>query len=527
MLRYLFLVICLFAIAVSPVFAATIRVDGTDCNLRNAILAAENDEATGGCSAGNGADTITISTDVTLNPLPSITTEITIDGNDHTISGDGQFSAFYISGGTLKLSDLTISDAYTATQGGALYVNGGDLTLENVKVKDSVAGDVGGGLYALDSNVVLSNSEFTGNSTRTSHGGGMYFASSTGDDTLNIVASVFRNNQAIEDGGALKVARGIVSIVKSSFANNTADEGGAIESSNAELSIENSTFSANTAREGGGISSFDSDITLTHVTLAYNSAEEQGGGLAVIGWTGTVKLRNTLITDNPKGGDCHPGLNPDSIVEFTGNFIQDGSCTPNPNEGEDTEAQHVIGSEEEENEEPLDALIEALTGDLPHHPLLWGSPAIDNGDPDYCLDVDQPNTDRPQYRNCDIGAYEYPEPPPTPTPRPPTNTPKPRPTSTRSPDQSPPDTAATSIPDDLPPSTTPTKTSVPPTLTLPPHCIHRVSAGENLYRIALRYDMTVREISSFNSLLRDDKLVEGQELVIPWEDCVLLVPRKG
>ena len=73
----------------------------------------------------------------------------------------------------------------------------------------------------------------------------------------------------------------------------------------------------------------------------------------------------------------------------------------------------------------------------------------------------------------------------------------------------------------------PTATLVPPTPTLPPQCIHRISAGENLYRIALRYNMTVREISSFNHLLRDDRLAVGQELMIPFEDCLMYVPRKG
>ena len=46
----------------------------------------------------------------------------------------------------------------------------------------------------------------------------------------------------------------------------------------------------------------------------------------------------------------------------------------------------------------------------------------------------------------------------------------------------------------------------------PPDCIHIVSEGENLFRIAILYSMTVREISSFNNLLRDDQLSVGQEL---------------
>ena len=141
------------------------------------------------------------------------------------------------------------------------------------------------------------------------------------------MASTFKKNMATEDGGALKTAGGIATINKSTFVENQADEGGAIESSETTLDITNSTFSNNSAREGGGLSSFSSFVTLTHTTWAYNSAEEQGGGIAIIGWTGNFKIRNTLITDSKSGGDCHSGPNPDIIIQFTGNIIQDGSCT--------------------------------------------------------------------------------------------------------------------------------------------------------------------------------------------------------
>lgn len=62
---------------------------------------------------------------------------------------------------------------------------------------------------------------------------------------------------------------------------------------------------------------------------------------------------------------------------------------------------------------------------------------------------------------------------------------------------------------------------------IPAHCLHVVAYGENLYRIALKYDMTVREISSFNKLLSDDRLEEGQELIIPHEDCHQYAALKG
>ena len=66
-LRY-FLTIVIFALIfivrpVPGVRAASITVNDT-CSLKNAITAANTNTATGGCAAGSGADTITLSSDV-------------------------------------------------------------------------------------------------------------------------------------------------------------------------------------------------------------------------------------------------------------------------------------------------------------------------------------------------------------------------------------------------------------------------------------------------------------------------------
>ncbi|MFP3853086.1 MAG: choice-of-anchor Q domain-containing protein, partial [Anaerolineales bacterium] len=54
-------------------------------------------------------------------------------------------------------------------------------------------------------------------------------------------------------------------------------------------------------------------------------------------------------------------------------------------------------------------IIDALAmngGNSLSHALLPGSPAIDSGDMDTCLAVDQRNVSRPQGSQCDRGAYE-------------------------------------------------------------------------------------------------------------------------
>jgi predicted outer membrane repeat protein len=549
--------------AVLPTVATTfslpcvITVDD-NCSLANAIRSAnasiqveEGGDSDGNddCEAGadpdesasppeTGDDIILLTANITLPaPLPAITSRIQIEGDGRSISGDGKHQVFNVSGGQLSISDLTVTKGLSSTVGGGIYINSGTLSITDSVIKDNVASDIGGGIYAVGSNVDIADSEISGNSTTKSHGGGLYFTSSTDLHTLAIVGATFKKNTSTEDGGALKTAGGITTIAKSTFVENTADEGGAIESSQTTLDITNSTFSKNSAREGGGLSSFSSFVTLTHTTWAYNSAEEQGGGIAIIGWMGSFKIRNTLITDSKSGGDCHSGPNPNIIIQFTGNFIQDGSCTPEPAESQaapsggaeaQAQAQQVEVAEAQITGGSADPMISGLRGNPPHHPLQWGSPAIDAADPAYCSLDDQPDTARPQYGNCDIGAYEYPKPPPPalqppdpPNPPDPPDPPDPPgppdpPDPSDQPDQSePPDQPDQPDQSDL------------PTPTLAPDCIHVVSEGENLYRIAILYDMTVRELSSFNNLLNDDRLSEGQELIIPFDHCVAHIPRKG
>ena len=92
-------VICLLAlVSAGTAFAASITVDKTadddtngSCTLWDAITAANTDTATNGCAAGSGADTITLAVNITLTAdLPYITSDITIEGADYDVDGNGR-----------------------------------------------------------------------------------------------------------------------------------------------------------------------------------------------------------------------------------------------------------------------------------------------------------------------------------------------------------------------------------------------------------------------------------------------------
>lgn len=532
------ILICVFVIVWnSPsVLAADIEVDGTDCSLADAITAANTDTETNGCTAGDGADEITLSADVTLAAaLPVITATLTIDGDGHTISGDDTYAILVVEGADLTVEDVTLTEG-SGINGGGVYIQDGNLIVDNVDITENVARDHGGGIYATNGtldvkgnsevthntagdsgggiwvnnvNATIADSEISENETSASGGGGIYYTSATGDNSLEIQRSTFSGNTSKLDGGAIRISNGTGRIVRSSFTENTADDGGGIKAYNASLNIENTTISTNTARVGAGLSSLGVELTLTHVTLAYNTATENGGGLLINGSDGSLKIRNTLITGTVSGGDCDSGPNEDIITENVGNWIQDGSCAPQevvettatPEDQEDNENEEgstsqiarAIAQQSEDESEKQDALLGNLIGEAAYHPLNRGSPAIDTAEEDYCLDVDQPGTPRPQGGICDVGAYELPVIVPTATLRPTATS---RPTAT-----------ATAIP-----SATPT---LNPTAT-PVKCTHTVVPGDTLFDLALTFGTTVEAIQELNRLT-DDLLSVGHELFIP--DC--------
>ena len=220
-----------YTVTPSDTLTATVAPD--DCSLADRIRAANTDRASGDCPAGSGADTITLTGDIVLNQaLPTITSDITIDGAGFSISGDGAHRIFEV-------------------------VYPGALTLENITLKDGLA-DSGGAIYNAG--------------------------------TLTIRRSTLRDNVATLWGGGLTSAFGFLTVEESSFKGNSALTGGAIYSNDIRASIVNSTFSANRAANyGGGIDVQGGNLTISHSTLYGNGS----GGLNRS--SGTLRLRNSII----------------------------------------------------------------------------------------------------------------------------------------------------------------------------------------------------------------------------------------
>jgi len=170
--------------------------------LINAITTANgNGEADIINLAADGTYTLTAVDNNTDGPngLPSITSEITINGNGATIQrssagGTPAFRIFHVAaGGNMTLNDLTVTngktpDGGTCTgydcdggDGGGIYTNnyyGGAVTIVNSTLSGNSTGNGdtdgrGGGLVSSTSSSVLTNVTISGNTAK-GHGGALW-----------------------------------------------------------------------------------------------------------------------------------------------------------------------------------------------------------------------------------------------------------------------------------------------------------------------------------------------------------------
>lgn len=351
------------------------------------------------------------------NGLPVIATEIEIVGNGAVVERNflgPPFRFFQLAtGGALAVTDATFRNGYSqgspfVGSGGAFYVSRGSLSLSNVIIENCVANGDGGAIVGhgtLTDCAILNN-------TAIEFGGGL-----SGEFTM-LRCDVI-DNVSYRDGGGL---RGGIHAMDCQFLNNYANEEGGGISNRLRSELESSTVSGNHARwSGGGISNCcgglatPADITIVNSTITSNVAGNHGGGIYIQGGRLTVKnctmshneaadgggfyrtsfpsvsnVSNSIIA-NSIGGDC---------VILTGatfgdngyNIVEDGSC---------------IGHATSFGGDPMLDVLTNNGGPTMTQALLPGSSAIDAGD---CAAgtvlVDQRGISRPQRGGCDIGAFE-------------------------------------------------------------------------------------------------------------------------
>lgn len=129
----------LFLFAGQTALAKDIHVRG-DCDLRDAIRAANYNMAIGGCVAGAGpGDIIILYENLTQRrTLPEITTNITLEGKGRSVTFKDRIP-FVVNEGKLTLQNIRIRFETTRT-GDVLYIDEGALMLANAYFHDCTGG---------------------------------------------------------------------------------------------------------------------------------------------------------------------------------------------------------------------------------------------------------------------------------------------------------------------------------------------------------------------------------------------------
>ena len=200
--------------------------------------------------------------------------------------------------GTLTIDRCTISQ----NSGASAIVSTGTLSIHSSTFSgnsiNSGAARAGAALRIEDGDVRIDNSVFNGNSTGTIGTGGAIVQSG---GTLTVVATSFSNNSAA-DGGAMYLAAGTTTtIARSTFSGNSAGYGAAIETFSPSLTVRDSTFSGNNAvnGDGGAIWILGGVISVDRSQFVDNVSATTGGAISCYG--DYMIITNSAFGNNRSG----------------------------------------------------------------------------------------------------------------------------------------------------------------------------------------------------------------------------------
>ena len=329
--------------------------------------------------------------------MPNITSSITIEGNNSTISGNNEVRIFLIASGstavtinnvTLKngLGTLGNPDLATDHRGSAIYqaIGSGALTISNSRLIDNhmpagcSTNSTGGAISAFGSSLTVLDSEFRGNTAKDDSA---IFASTF--TTVTIRRSSFTGHKLTANTTSCAAETFVIAINKTSEISNVTVSGNSM--SGIELAVGTTTIRHSTI-----VGNKDASADLEDPTRRF------GGGLRQLETTsqfsGRANLYNNIIANNSPY-DCSGTIAASTwILAKANNLIKDETCNPT-----------YSG----------DPKLASFRGAPGYHPLWQGSPAIDAADATECGNLPLVSGQRVDIRGvarpagaCDLGAYE-------------------------------------------------------------------------------------------------------------------------
>jgi CSLREA domain-containing protein len=272
-----------------------------NCTLREAIDAADLDQAVDACPAGTGADTILLSAG---------TYSLTLSGiEDDNKSGDlDVFTSLTIVGAGAQATIINANGrerAFDVFEDGALFLY--DLTVRGGNAHLDSAYPYGGGVLAAGT-LTLSNTIVYDN--RAQFGGGLFLS---GSGPYTVQDSLIRDNTAQWSGGGI-YNRGTLIVTDSEIRANLASEddswGGGLENDSGTVELNNVLVQENIAGfNGGGIENYRGVISITAGALLSNTVvmtDSYGGGLS--NYEGELAILNGVSVQGNRAGMAGAGI---------------------------------------------------------------------------------------------------------------------------------------------------------------------------------------------------------------------------
>lgn len=389
------------------------NTDPTDgnCDLYSAIESANTDTSVGGCTAGNGSDTIRLTINVAFDRLlPVITGDLSIESNSTSKRFVEPLNSMNTRifetapGSSLSITNLALRGGDSVGQPGGCIYSEGDLTI-NSSLINYCSGSDGGGVYA-NSNLTINSSSFNGNA-----------ASFEGSAIYSVSGTTNINNSAITNGttGYSAVFSIGTTQVEISNSNIHGNFGVGVSNSNSTQSRPNILInqSSITSNQSYGVYCSFANCSIINSTVAnnsnvglYYSSSMVFGGLTVDNSTiynngsgnirtsgGSSTIRNTALGSSfsPAAQNCGGSMN------GSDNVSDDPSCSS------------------------INATVVSNLGlggitynnQTRYYVPQTGSPLIAAGNPSVCAnsavkDRDQIFAGRPQpaNTNCEVGSIE-------------------------------------------------------------------------------------------------------------------------
>lgn len=411
---------------------------GSYLNMSSVFAYGYSTSAAGGGLSTSGGTTLVVGSEFSLNS--AIGADNSGRASDHYFAGTGGGGAISQASGTLTLVGSTFST--NSARGGQVGYHfgiaggangGGILSAGTCSVSNcvflgnnatggtygSLAGAARGGAFCNLGSAIFSGTICSGNSTLGGTSGSLLGPGTTvpgygyggaifNSNALVMVTSTLSYNYSFGGAGGFELA--------GSGGAGTAGVGGAVYSVGSFYAT-NSTIAANQAAGGsgyvggplyystggpglgGGLFNDGGTAVLTYSTIAGNSTSGGFGltyGASVCGGilvsNGSVTLYDSLVAQNPPGDFL---VAAGSVIDGGHNLNSDNSI-------------NLTGPGSLNRVDPFLGPLANHGGLTPTMALLPGSPAIDAGDPAFCLSTDQRGVARPIGAACDIGAFEAP-----------------------------------------------------------------------------------------------------------------------